>query len=106
MPQVLFAGYKLPHPLNPHFLLKLQTDGSAPPAAVLEQACTRVIAAIATLEAKFRREFVLRGVEREGAGGAGASAQGVGPIGGRMEDAYGVVGPAGGWQESGDYADF
>ncbi|EIW55278.1 RBP11-like subunits of RNA polymerase [Trametes versicolor FP-101664 SS1] len=57
MPQVTFAGYKVPHPLHPYFLLKIQTDGSVTPTQVLETACTKLIGTIATLEAKFKREF-------------------------------------------------
>ncbi|KAI0631019.1 RBP11-like subunits of RNA polymerase [Trametes polyzona] len=73
MPQVLFAGYKVPHPLHPYFLLKIQTDGSVTPTQILETACTKLIGTIATLEAKFKREFTYKDVE-----------------GGAQEDAYGV----------------
>ncbi|KAJ7746551.1 DNA-directed RNA polymerase, partial [Mycena metata] len=31
-PVVLLAGYKTPHPLHPHCLLKIQTNGSVTPA--------------------------------------------------------------------------
>jgi len=80
MPQVLFAGYKVPHPLHPYFLIKLQTDGSAPPAEILEQACTKLIGTIASLETKFKREFTFKdndavgGEDPYGAGAAGTSA--------------------------------
>ena len=58
MPQILFAGYKVPHPLQPYFLIKIQTDGTITPTALLEQACTKLIGTLATLEMKFKREFV------------------------------------------------
>ncbi|KAH9847450.1 RBP11-like subunits of RNA polymerase [Lenzites betulinus] len=77
MPQVLFAGYKVPHPLHPYFLLKIQTDGSETPVQVLETACTKLIGTIATLEAKFKREFQYKDVD-----------------GGVQEDAYGVPVPS------------
>ena len=67
-PQVLFAGYKVPHPLHPYFIVKIQTDGTITPAAVLEQACTKLIATVSSLEAKFKLEFSYHSTE----GGKGA----------------------------------
>ncbi|KAF7791646.1 hypothetical protein EIP86_002667 [Pleurotus ostreatoroseus] len=58
MPQILFAGYKVPHPLQPYFLIKIQTDGTVTPTALLEQACNKLIGTISTLETKFKREFM------------------------------------------------
>ncbi|KAI0918537.1 hypothetical protein AcV5_002503 [Taiwanofungus camphoratus] len=90
MPQILFAGYKVPHPLQPHFLIKIQTDGTVAPAAILEQACTKLIGTMASLEAKFKREFTFKDVD-------GAVA----------EDAYGTAAPAGtAWPDGRDYLDF
>lgn len=63
MPQVLFAGYKVPHPLHPYFLIKVQTDGTATPTAIVEQACTKLIGTLASLEAKFKREFTFKDVD-------------------------------------------
>ena len=88
MPQILFAGYKVPHPLHPYFLLKIQTDGSVAPAAVLEKACTDLIGTLATLEAKFKREFTMNTVE-----------------GGVQEDAYGVPTSGAQWESGGTYVD-
>lgn len=90
MPQVLFAGYKVPHPLHPHFLLKIQTDGTVTPQAVLEQACTKLIATLSSLEAKFKREFSFKDVE-----------------GAVPEDPYGTAGTgAQTWGTGKDYLDF
>ena len=90
MPQVLFAGYKVPHPLHPYFLIKIQTDGTITPAAVLEQACTRLIATLASLESKFKREFAFKATD-----------------GIAQEDAYGASAPGGQpWTENRDYLDF
>ncbi|KAH9947549.1 DNA-directed RNA polymerase [Amylocystis lapponica] len=89
MPQILFAGYKVPHPLQPYFLIKIQTDGSVTPAAVLEQACLKLIATLASLETKFKREFTFRDAD-------GAVA----------EDAYGTTTTGGAWPEGRDYLDF
>ncbi|VDC01463.1 unnamed protein product [Peniophora sp. CBMAI 1063] len=66
-PAVTFAGYKVPHPLHPYFLIKLQTDGSLTPSAALEKAATELITTLNSLENKFKREFSLRDVN----GGAG-----------------------------------
>ena len=63
MPQVLFAGYKVPHPLHPYFLIKVQTDGTVAPTALVEQACQKLLATIASLEAKFKREFTFKDVD-------------------------------------------
>lgn len=71
MPQILFAGYKVPHPLQPHFLLKIQTDGTITPTAALEQAATKLIGTLSALEGKFKREFSFRDAEA-GAGAGGA----------------------------------
>jgi DNA-directed RNA polymerase II subunit RPB11 len=89
MPQVLFAGYKAPHPLHPYFLVKIQTDGTITPTAALEQACTKLIGTLSSLEAKFKREFSFKDVE-----------------GVTTEDAYGTstAGPA--WTSGRDYMDF
>ena len=89
MPQILFAGYKVPHPLHPYFLLKIQTDGSITPQAILEQACTKLIATMSTLEAKFKREFSFKDVE-----------------GTVIEDPYGTMGTGGqAWPGGRDYLD-
>jgi len=97
MPQVLFAGYKVPHPLHPYFIIKVQTDGTATPQEVLEQACTKLIGTISTLETKFKREFSYKDVEGATTGGA---AQGV-------DDPYGTgTGGVGNWGRGKDYLDF
>ncbi|KAI0064402.1 RBP11-like subunits of RNA polymerase [Artomyces pyxidatus] len=90
MPQVLFAGYKVPHPLHPYFLVKIQTDGTVTPAAVLEQACTKLIGTLSSLEAKFKREFSFKDVE--------------GPA---VEDPYGTNASGTAWGTgTRDYMDF
>ncbi|KAJ7512700.1 DNA-directed RNA polymerase [Mycena galericulata] len=98
MPEILFAGYKVPHPLHPYFLLKIQTDGSTTPQAVLDLACTRLIGTMSALEAKFKREFSFKDGEAHGAGA------GVGMGIGANEDPYGSGGAA--WSGQRDYLDF
>ena len=96
MPQILFAGYKVPHPLHPYFIIKIQTDGTITPQEILEQACTKLIATMSNLETKFKREFSYKDVE---AGGVTAAAG---------EDPYGTAGGAGtgAWGRGRDYLDF
>ncbi|KAF9522214.1 DNA-directed RNA polymerase [Crepidotus variabilis] len=104
MPQVIFAGYKVPHPLHPYFEIKLQTDGTATPQEVLEQACTKLIGTLATLETKFKREFSYKDVE---SGGATTGAGGTAPGQPGGEDPYGTgAGASGGWGRGRDYLDF
>jgi DNA-directed RNA polymerase II subunit RPB11 len=90
MPQVTFAGYKVPHPLHPYFLVKVQTDGSITPQAAVEQACTKLIATINTVAQKFKREFTFKDTS------SGEAAHG--------EDPYGGTGPS--WSSTQNYADY
>ncbi|KAF8332782.1 DNA-directed RNA polymerase [Cantharellus anzutake] len=64
---VLFAGYKVPHPLEPYFILKVQTDGSISPSQALQEACQQVIALIADLQQKFNKEFEMKEIDEVGA---------------------------------------
>jgi DNA-directed RNA polymerase II subunit RPB11 len=91
-PNVLFAGYKVPHPLHPYFLLKIQTDGTQTPQEALENVCTSLIATIGDLESKFKMEFQVKSVDM--AGGVAA------PSG--TEDPY----LGSGWNAGGGYADY
>ncbi|KAF8721830.1 hypothetical protein AX14_010140 [Amanita brunnescens Koide BX004] len=101
MPQVLFAGYKVPHPLQPYFLIKVQTDGTITPQAILEQACNKLIGLMSQLETKFKREFSFKDVEVGAAPGASVT-------GGTLEDPYGAGTASGtsGWNTGRDYLDF
>jgi DNA-directed RNA polymerase II subunit RPB11 len=92
-PAVLFAGYKVPHPLHPYFIIKLQTDGTATPTQIVDQACTTLIGQLNLLSSKFAREFSFK--DAEGAVGGTATAQ---------EDPYG--GSGGAWLGGRDYMDF
>jgi DNA-directed RNA polymerase II subunit RPB11 len=53
-PKVLFAGYKLPHPLEPHFLLKIQTTPDTHPKDVLQQEIQKLIASVEDISGKFK----------------------------------------------------
>lgn len=101
MPQVLFAGYKVPHPLHPYFLIKLQTDGTVTPQDILEQACTKLIGTMSSLDAKFKREFSYKDVESNTAAGVNVGAAS------HVEDPYGAGSGtgAGAWSTGRDYLD-
>jgi len=99
MPQVIFAGYKVPHPLHPYFIIKLQTDGTITPQEVLEQACTKLIGTLSTLEAKFKREFSYKDAEGATAGTGIGSAP-------TADDPYGTGTGTGTWGRGRDYDDF
>lgn len=103
LPTTLFAGYQVPHPLHPYFLIKLQTDGSVSPSESLEAAATKLIGVLGMLETKFAREFQFREVEGVGeAGGAGVGGEGGAGAGGGGVDAYGGQS----WTGGRDYLDF
>ncbi|KAJ8516262.1 hypothetical protein ONZ45_g6420 [Pleurotus djamor] len=97
-PAVLFAGYKVPHPIRPQFLIKIQTDGTITPQTALEQACNKLIVTITALETKFKREFAFRDVE-----GGTTSGGGIGGIGSSGDDPYNS---GTGWSGGKDYLDF
>ncbi|EGF81941.1 hypothetical protein BATDEDRAFT_23695 [Batrachochytrium dendrobatidis JAM81] len=42
-PKVIFAGYKVPHPLEHQFILKIQTTPDTTPADVLQQEVANLI---------------------------------------------------------------
>lgn len=102
MPQILFAGYKVPHPLHPYFILKIQTDGTITPQEILEQACTKLIGTMSSLEAKFKREFSFKDVEGT-VGGVTAGMNADDPYGG---GGSGMGGAGGAWAGGRDYLDF
>ena len=56
-PQVLFAGYKMPHPLEHKFVLRVQTTPDYSPQEALSNAITDLISEITTFEARFRESL-------------------------------------------------
>ncbi|KAG8834453.1 DNA-directed RNA polymerase II core subunit [Serendipita sp. 399] len=65
---VIFAGYKVPHPLEPYFLLKVQTNGTVAPSDAVKGACAAIINTVVNLQKRFEdqfrdKEFDLGGVE-------------------------------------------
>ncbi|KAJ3069225.1 DNA-directed RNA polymerase II core subunit, partial [Podochytrium sp. JEL0797] len=53
-PNVLFAGYKIPHPLEHTFILKIQTTPNTNPLEVLHAECGNTIREIIDLNKKFQ----------------------------------------------------
>ncbi|PWN28465.1 RBP11-like subunits of RNA polymerase, partial [Jaminaea rosea] len=56
VPGVLFCGYKVPHPLEPRTVLKIQTDGRLTPVQALRTGCERIIAQINQVRTSFQTE--------------------------------------------------
>lgn len=57
---MLFAGYKVPHPLEHKFVLRVQTTPDYSPQEALSNAITDLITEMNALETKFKeglREF-------------------------------------------------
>lgn len=97
----MFAGYKVPHPLEPSFQLKVQTDGSILPTEALEKAANDLIGTIRVIQNNFKREFSFR--EVEGADGINVGLGGLSGVG-QGETGGGAYGEEGAWSTK-DYLD-
>jgi DNA-directed RNA polymerase II subunit RPB11 len=53
-PQVLFAGYKVPHPLEHKFVVRIQTSADYTPAEALTNAITDLLSEVSLMEERFR----------------------------------------------------
>lgn len=53
-PQVIFAGYKCPHPLEHKFVLRVQTTSDYTPQEALRNAITDLISEMSLLDERFR----------------------------------------------------
>ncbi|KAJ3414691.1 DNA-directed RNA polymerase II subunit RPB11-a [Chytridiales sp. JEL 0842] len=62
-PKVLFAGYKVPHPLEHTFVLKIQTTPDTTPMDVLQSEIMNLINEISAIKLKFENELTLHGLE-------------------------------------------
>lgn len=56
-PQVLFAGYKNPHPLEFKIVVRVQTTSDYSPAEAMTNAITDLISEVSLLEERFRVRF-------------------------------------------------
>lgn len=59
-PKVIFAAYKVQHPLFANFLMRIQTEDGYKPRTALKNACTRLISKLNVLNEKFKREWELK----------------------------------------------
>ncbi|VEU20553.1 DEKNAAC101456 [Brettanomyces naardenensis] len=59
-PKVLFAAYKVQHPLFANFVMRIQTEEGYKPRTALKNACTRLISKLGVLSEKFKREWELK----------------------------------------------
>ncbi|KNC46109.1 RNA polymerase II core subunit [Thecamonas trahens ATCC 50062] len=55
--KVLFAGYKIPHPLENYLLLRIQTVPESTPSAALQQALSDLVQSVAVLEETFKEQM-------------------------------------------------
>jgi DNA-directed RNA polymerase II subunit RPB11 len=100
-PTVLFAGYKVPHPLENVINIKIQTDERSNPADALKRACQLLITQ--TLNVKKQFQDQARNIEMGmGPEAAPQAAGGYDPYG----DGFGTSAQAGGAAQGGDVYDF
>lgn len=57
LPHVLFAGYKVPHPLEPRFIIKIQTDSESTPIQAVQEACRGLIQTLSKMREQLEKEF-------------------------------------------------
>lgn len=57
-PKVLFAGYKIAHPLEPEFTLRLQTTSDTSPLEVLQDEINKLISELRDAETEFEVLFL------------------------------------------------
>jgi hypothetical protein len=61
-PQVIFAGYKCPHPLEHKFVIRVQTTADYSPQEAVRNAITDLISEMALLDERFRVFFFIFGL--------------------------------------------
>ncbi|KAK4046089.1 DNA-directed RNA polymerase II core subunit [Microbotryomycetes sp. JL201] len=96
MNSVIFAGYKVPHPLEPAVVLKVQTDGTESPVEVVRNACKQLIYTLSKMKAAFTSEVARQQVAQDEFGGGGAA------IGGHAGSGF-ASGTGGGYGGMGQY---
>ncbi|ENI05836.1 hypothetical protein COCC4DRAFT_71521 [Bipolaris maydis ATCC 48331] len=65
-PAIMFAAYKVPHPLFATFELRVQTDGSITPKEAVMKTCREVIADLSKLNDSFQTEWIGKRIVSEG----------------------------------------
>eukprot|EP00741_Cyanophora_paradoxa_P003433 tig00000704_g3336.t1 len=56
-PSVLFAGYKVPHPLEHNIVVKVQTRKGSTPMEAMQTALNDLISEVGLLEERFKAEY-------------------------------------------------
>lgn len=59
-PRILFAGYKIPHPLEHKFVLRIQTTPDYTPQEAFTSAITDLMSEISLLEERFQVSLSLK----------------------------------------------
>ena len=65
-PAVMFAAYKVPHPLFATFELRVQTDGTITPKEAVMATCKLVIQDLSKLNESFQTEWLGKRIVSEG----------------------------------------
>ncbi|OLL23714.1 DNA-directed RNA polymerase II subunit RPB11 [Neolecta irregularis DAH-3] len=65
-PRVQFAAYRVPHPLNHSFVLRVQTDDGYGPKEAVIAAASQLVQQLTQLKNNFDREWGLKQISREG----------------------------------------
>ncbi|CAK7892412.1 DNA-directed RNA polymerase II subunit Rpb11p [[Candida] anglica] len=58
--RVLFAAYKVEHPLFANFILRIQTEDDYSPREALKNACTGLISQLDVIKTRFKDEWALK----------------------------------------------
>lgn len=59
-PRVLYAAYKIEHPLFANFVMRVQTEDGYSPREALRNACQNLIGQLKILSKKFKAEYGLK----------------------------------------------
>ncbi|KAH3681531.1 hypothetical protein WICPIJ_007512 [Wickerhamomyces pijperi] len=65
-PRVVFAAYKVEHPLFAKFVMRIQTEDGYAPKEALKKACYSLMNQITALENKFRDEWSIATMAQDG----------------------------------------
>ncbi|MCH0628479.1 hypothetical protein JNB11_00610 [Kocuria palustris] len=58
--KVIFAAYKIPHPLFANFELRIQTEDDYLPKEALRNACSLLISELDVIKTRFKDEWALK----------------------------------------------
>lgn len=61
-PKVIFAAYKVEHPLFANFVMRIQTEDGYTPRDALQNACGGLIGELDAIKSKFTAEWQLKAI--------------------------------------------